>query len=91
MTQPLSTICNEIDFKLRLIAHFKKVYDKNVGKDAPIQRLMLDQTVRTDRELFNMVNTSNPKTTKKLRQFADKTIKKLGIGPFIEYSIEETA
>lgn len=88
MTRLQSTICNEIDFKLRCIAHFKKVHDKCVS-DKAIQRQMLDQTVRADREVFQLVNTDDPKLTKKLGQYADKRTWQLAIGDFVEHAIEE--
>lgn len=83
MTQHLLTISNEIDFKLRLIAHFKKVYDKCVGKDIPTQHQMMDQTTRADKDIFNLVN-GNPELNKK----AGQLLKKYDLRQWIEYCNE---
>ena len=84
MTAHHSTISNEIDFKLRCIAHFKKVYDKCVGKDIQIQRQMLDQTKRADADIFKLIDGDA-----KLNKVAGKLVKKYEVRAFIEYAIAE--
>jgi hypothetical protein len=69
MTQPQSTI-SEIDFKLRLIAHFLKVHGK-CDKFQSTQNLMIDQTIRTDHEIVLMIG-ENSKLNIKVKKLAVK-------------------
>lgn len=70
MTQHLLTIFNEIDFKLRMIAHFKKVHDKAVD-DPSMRKLMIDQTIRQDDAVWDMV-TANKELNKKVGRLEKK-------------------
>ena len=56
MATPHRLTISEIDFKIRCIAHFMKVYEKTV--DGSVRSQMLDQTVRANREIIALVGES---------------------------------
>lgn len=74
MTLHHSTILDDIDFKLRLIKHFEKVYHKCVNNPAT-QKLMIEQTQRLDDEIWNLV-TSNKDLNKPVGKLERKYILK---------------
>jgi len=68
---------SEIDFKLRLIAHFLKVHGK-CDKFPSTQNLMIDQTIRTDHEIFLMIGEDS-----KLNRRVGKLAEKYGITKWV--------
>ena len=78
MTQLLSTIFNEIDFKMRCIAHFKKVAGK-MPNDSTLQVMMRDQTYRSYLEIKTMLAEA-----KTLGKRANKLVKKYDIKEWLD-------
>lgn len=78
MTHRHSTILDDIDFKIRCIAHFSKVYGKT--KDhAETRKLMIDQTFRTYHEIRTVVASD-----KVARKEAIKLVKKYDLKEFLD-------
>lgn len=86
MTRHHSTISNEIDFKLRLIAHFKKVYKKCVD-DKSTRAMMVDQTVRTYNEVREMIDPGGNGVDKVLSKVANKLADKYDVKSWIRDAI----
>lgn len=79
MTQHLSTIYNEIDFKIRCIAHFKKVFDK-LPQDKGTREMMRDQTVRFYNDIKNFIHAPNGMgDDRKMARYAEKLAKKYDV------------
>jgi hypothetical protein len=68
MSTDRSKICDLIEFKLRCIQHFKKVYQEKSRSIYPITELMMvEQTKRLDDDIICMIDGD-----RKLNTFAQK-------------------
>ena len=80
MTPLHSTTLDEINFKLILIAHYRKVYAKS--KDHPATMLMmLEQTLRTYLEIKHML-VGAPKP---LLREANRLVRQYDAKPWLDY------
>jgi hypothetical protein len=68
-TQHRSMTLDDIDFKIRCIAHYSKVYFK--VNDPTCQAQMLAQTIRANREIIAMIG-NDPKISRAARKMRDK-------------------
>lgn len=86
-TQRPSTIYSEVDFKLRLIAHFRKVHDK-CPQFPSTQLLMKDQTVRTHSEIREMIYAPEGLgLDRRARKFANRMVDRYDIKNWIAFCL----